>query len=379
MARSPQEVFAHHVQALGAGDLDEIVADYADGAVFISPSGVLRGKDGIRSAFTQLLADLPNADWDLKTQIYEGDVLFLEWAADAGSTRADDGIDTFVFRDGQIQVQTVRYTLQQVRCAARPRFSHRGQGQISGHYATCSAAGSAVTKPESGSETLRTVLVAGVANIVVLLAKLVAGVLTGSSAMLAEAAHSFADTLNQAFLFTSVRQGRRPADADHPFGYGQERYFWSLLAAFGIFVAGAGFSVFEGILSLHSQTHNFVIAYVVLAVCAVAEGTSFLRATRQLRGEARRDRHRAARPRQDQPGHHGQGGAVRGHRGRHRPGPGRRRAAAGAADRVPGLRRRRVHRDRRAADRGGRPARPGQPRAAHRPGRRPEAAADHPG
>lgn len=115
MARSPQEVFAHHVQALGAGDLDEIVADYADGAVFISPSGVLRGKDGVRSAFTQLLADLPNADWDLKTQIYEGDVLFLEWAADAGSTRADDGIDTFVFRDGQIQVQTVRYTLQQVR------------------------------------------------------------------------------------------------------------------------------------------------------------------------------------------------------------------------------------------------------------------------
>ena len=144
-------------------------------------------------------------------------------------------------------------------------------------------------KPGSGSETLRTVLVAGVANIVVMLAKLVAGVLTGSSAMLAEAAHSFADTLNQVFLFTSVRQGARPADRDHPFGYGQERYFWSLLAAFGIFVAGAGFSIFEGILSLHSRTHNFVIAYVVLGVCVLAEGTSFLRATRQLRGEARRD------------------------------------------------------------------------------------------
>ena len=115
MARSPQEVFAHHAQALGAGDLDEIVADYADDAVFISPSGVLRGQDGVRSAFTQLLADLPNAAWDLKTQIYDGDVLFLEWAADAGSTRADDGIDTFVFRDGLIRVQTVRYTLQQVR------------------------------------------------------------------------------------------------------------------------------------------------------------------------------------------------------------------------------------------------------------------------
>jgi len=89
--------------------------DYAEDAVFISPTGVLRGLDGIRAAFTQLLADLPSASWDLKTQIYEGDVLFLEWAADAGSTRSDDGIDTFVFRDGLIQTQTVRYTLQQVR------------------------------------------------------------------------------------------------------------------------------------------------------------------------------------------------------------------------------------------------------------------------
>ena len=115
MARSPQEVFAHHAQALGAGDLDEIVADYADDAVFIMPAGVLRGKEGIRTAFTQLLADVPNATWDLPTQIYDGDVLFLEWTADAGATRVDDGIDTFVFRDGQITVQTVRYTVQYVR------------------------------------------------------------------------------------------------------------------------------------------------------------------------------------------------------------------------------------------------------------------------
>ncbi|MGP7997888.1 MAG: nuclear transport factor 2 family protein [Streptosporangiaceae bacterium] len=115
MARSPQDVFAHHAQALGAGDLDEIVADYADDAVLITPAGVQRGQDGIRATFIQLLADVPNASWDLKTQIYEGDVLFLEWAADAGATRVDDGIDTFVFRDGLIRVQTVRYTLQRVR------------------------------------------------------------------------------------------------------------------------------------------------------------------------------------------------------------------------------------------------------------------------
>jgi ketosteroid isomerase-like protein len=112
MTRTPEEVFQHHAQALGAGDLDEIVADYTDNAVFITPAGVKRGKDGIRQAFTQLLADVPDAAWDLKTQIYESDVLFLEWAADAASTRVEDGIDTFVFSDGLIRVQTVRYTVQ---------------------------------------------------------------------------------------------------------------------------------------------------------------------------------------------------------------------------------------------------------------------------
>ena len=59
--------------------------------------------------------------------------------------------------------------------------------------------------------------------------KPVAGVLVGSSAMLAEAAHSAADTLNQGFLLASLRRGGSPADSRHPFGYGKERYFWSLL------------------------------------------------------------------------------------------------------------------------------------------------------
>jgi uncharacterized protein (TIGR02246 family) len=112
MTRTPEEVFQHHARALGAGDLDEIVADYADDAVFITPAGVLRGKEGIRAAFTRLLADVPAADWELKTQIYENDVLFLEWAATSAATKVEDGIDTFVFSDGLIRLQTVRYTLQ---------------------------------------------------------------------------------------------------------------------------------------------------------------------------------------------------------------------------------------------------------------------------
>jgi cation diffusion facilitator family transporter len=145
--------------------------------------------------------------------------------------------------------------------------------------------------PSSNRESTRhTVLIAGAANIVVTVAKLAAGLISGSSAMLAEAAHSAADTLNQAFLLTSVHKSGRPADSGHPFGYGQERYFWSLLAAFGIFIAGAGFSVFEGLLALfHSSSgnHGSTIAYIVLGVSAIAEGTSLLRAYHQVHGEAK--------------------------------------------------------------------------------------------
>jgi ketosteroid isomerase-like protein len=109
MTRTPQEIFAHHGQALGAGDLDEIVVDYAEDSVLITPAGVARGRDGIRGAL-KLLDDLPDAAWDLKNQVFEGDVLFLEWAADSPLNRVEDGVDTFVFRDGMIWAQTVRYT-----------------------------------------------------------------------------------------------------------------------------------------------------------------------------------------------------------------------------------------------------------------------------
>jgi ketosteroid isomerase-like protein len=95
-----------------AGNVEEIVADYADDAVFISPQGVLRGKDGARQAFTTLLADLPDAQWDVPLQIFEGDVLFIEWSAVSAKTKAMDGIDTFVLAGDSIRVQTVRYTLE---------------------------------------------------------------------------------------------------------------------------------------------------------------------------------------------------------------------------------------------------------------------------
>ncbi len=111
MARTPQEVFQHHAEALMAGDLDGIVSDYADDAIFVTPDGVKRGKDGVREGFVKLLSDLPDASWDVPTQLYADDVLLLEWKAEAEKARADDGIDTFVFADGLIRAQTVRYTL----------------------------------------------------------------------------------------------------------------------------------------------------------------------------------------------------------------------------------------------------------------------------
>ncbi|HET9893884.1 MAG TPA: cation diffusion facilitator family transporter [Streptosporangiaceae bacterium] len=138
--------------------------------------------------------------------------------------------------------------------------------------------------------TRRTVVIAGLANVCVAVIKGVAGALSGSSAMLAESAHSVADTLNQVFLLTSLNRSNRAADTEHPFGYGQERYFWSLLAAFGIFIAGAGFSVFEGILALvrPAKSGDVLVAYIVLVLAGAAECVSFIRAYRQMRGEARR-------------------------------------------------------------------------------------------
>jgi cation diffusion facilitator family transporter len=133
-----------------------------------------------------------------------------------------------------------------------------------------------------------TVLVAGAANLAIAVAKIVAGLLTASSAMLAEGAHSVADTVNQVFLLTALTRSRKPADAQHPFGYAMERYFWSLLAAVGIFVLGAGFSIYEGIHSLRhpEPVTDVVVAYVVLAVSFLFEGTSWAKAVLQLRREA---------------------------------------------------------------------------------------------
>jgi cation diffusion facilitator family transporter len=139
----------------------------------------------------------------------------------------------------------------------------------------------------------RTVALALMANAGVGVLKLVAGLVSGSSALLSEAAHSAGDTSTELLLATALWRSSRPADRVHPFGYGKERYFWSLLAAMAIFVSGAAFSVYEGlhtIIATDVSSRMLWINYPVLALAVVLEGISLRQAVRSMHGEARRRR-----------------------------------------------------------------------------------------
>src|SRR2546423_3187481 len=115
-------------------------------------------------------------------------------------------------------------------------------------------------------------------------AKGVAGLASGSAAMLSEAAHSLADTTNQVLLLVAVKRSSRLADERHPFGYGRERYFWSLLAAVGIFVGGGVFAVYQGVSKViqgGGEGGHYALTYSVLGVAFVLEGISWTQAVRQ--------------------------------------------------------------------------------------------------
>ena len=140
------------------------------------------------------------------------------------------------------------------------------------------------------NDSMRTVLVALGSGLGVALAKVGVAVFTGSSAMAAEASHSLADTANDLFLFVAQRRSTRPADDRHPLGYGREAYFWALIAALGVFAAGAAFSLREGIEELihPSGTSSFAVAYVVLAISAVFDLVSFRQSAGQMVHRGRR-------------------------------------------------------------------------------------------
>jgi cation diffusion facilitator family transporter len=145
---------------------------------------------------------------------------------------------------------------------------------------------------DGGGESTLTVLVAFGANFAIAAAKTAAAAVSGSASMLAEAAHSWADTGNEVFLLIANRRSARPADDRHPLGHGREAYVWSLLAAIGLFVVGASVSIWHGITELtgeqEAQGRDYTLAYAVLAISFALEAVSFLQAFRQLRKEAHR-------------------------------------------------------------------------------------------
>ena len=143
-------------------------------------------------------------------------------------------------------------------------------------------------RPPQAGESATTVVVALAANLGIALAKLAAAIISGSSAMLAESFHAMADTGNEVLLLIAQKQSQIPADEDHPLGHGRAAYFWALIAALGVFVTGALLSIREGVLELvrPEPTTSFTVTYVVLAISLLLEGTSLLRAYRQLRDEA---------------------------------------------------------------------------------------------
>ncbi|GAB3673570.1 cation diffusion facilitator family transporter [Actinocorallia lasiicapitis] len=145
---------------------------------------------------------------------------------------------------------------------------------------------------EEQSESTVTVLVALGANLGIAIAKTVAAIVTGSSAMASEAAHSYTDTCNEILLLFGLRRSAKPADRKHPFGYGKERYFWSLLVAVAIFGMGALFSFLQGFETLFQggeEESDPLVGYIVLAIAFVLEGASFLQGLRTVKRAAREE------------------------------------------------------------------------------------------
>lgn len=137
------------------------------------------------------------------------------------------------------------------------------------------------------SESSTTVVVAILVNAAIALAKYAAALMSGSAAMLAEAIHSTVDTGNEALLLLGIKRSQKPADERHPFGYGQEIYFWSLVVAIVIFGLGGGAAISEGVWRLVEphKLENLLWNYIVLSVALAFEAVSWLVAYRAVRNE----------------------------------------------------------------------------------------------
>lgn len=125
------------------------------------------------------------------------------------------------------------------------------------------------------------------ANLGIAVAKFVAAAISGSSSMLTEGVHSLVDSGNQILLLYGQRQARRAPDAQHPFGYGRELYFWAFVVAILIFAVGAGVSIYEGWLHFMDPEplRDPTLNYVVLAIAPLLEGGSWAIAVKEFNGK----------------------------------------------------------------------------------------------
>jgi cation diffusion facilitator family transporter len=137
------------------------------------------------------------------------------------------------------------------------------------------------------ADSLKSVLYALGANLAIALAKSAGAFYTGSSAMLAESIHSFADCGNQGLLLWGMRSVRKPPNAEHPLGYGKAIYVWSFIVALMLFSMGGLFSIYEGVHKLHNPEplKDAWIALSILAFGIVAESVSLWGAVREINKE----------------------------------------------------------------------------------------------
>lgn len=127
------------------------------------------------------------------------------------------------------------------------------------------------------SESKKTIFAATAANLAIAITKFIAAFITGSSAMMSEGFHSTVDTANELLLLLGIHRSQKPPDENHPFGYGQELYFWAFIVAIGIFAVGGGMSIYEGITHLLNPhpLEDPMWNYIVLGVAIVLEGYSW--------------------------------------------------------------------------------------------------------
>jgi cation diffusion facilitator family transporter len=146
-----------------------------------------------------------------------------------------------------------------------------------------------VLRRAAQGEGPRTIVVAFLANVVIAAAKLIAGLASGSTAMLAEAAHSAADSVNEIFLAVGLHRDRQPADDVHPLGHARERFLWAFMAAIASFLIGGCVSIVLAVSHLKAghPVAGGAAAWIVLAISFAADGTSWLQGVRQARRQAK--------------------------------------------------------------------------------------------